>query len=105
MWTHNEETSTVRIESNRSIHLARGKAFRRQELWTDHARVWIDNTKDRDGDPYFKLMTDAPAASSRSARDTIGPFSKDLQLQVEGVLRRCPASVPPEEGGLWGRTS
>lgn len=55
IWSLNQETSVVRIASNRSIHVERGKAFRRQRLWTDHARVWIDETTDSEGDPYFKL--------------------------------------------------
>ena len=59
-WSLNQQTSVVRITSNRSIHVERGKAFRREQLWTDHARFWIEDTKDSDGDPYFKLWMDAP---------------------------------------------
>lgn len=54
------ETSTVRIESDRSIHIDRGKPFARQQLWTDKAAFWIEKTKDSEGDPYFKLMMEAP---------------------------------------------
>ena len=56
----NQETSEVQITSPGSIHIRRGKAFRRQEHWTDRARFWIEDTKDSDGDPYFKLWMDAP---------------------------------------------
>lgn len=88
MWTLNEETSTVRIDSNRSIHVARGKAFRRQKLWTDHARVWIENTKDSDGDPYFKLMMDAPGGKLTIREGHHRSLLEDLQHQIENVLRR-----------------
>ena len=59
-WSMNLEVPVVRITNPRSIHITRGKAFRREELWTDRARFWIEDSKDSDGDAYFKLMMDAP---------------------------------------------
>ena len=59
-WALNQEVSVVRITNPQSIHIRRGKAFRRVEHWTDRARLWIDEEQDSDGDPYFKLKMDAP---------------------------------------------
>ena len=87
-WSLDQETSVVRIRSNRSIHIARGKAFRRRELWTDRARFWIEDTKDSEGDPYFKLMMDAPGGTLVVREGHQRRYLEELQRRVETLLER-----------------
>ncbi|NUT01016.1 MAG: hypothetical protein HOP96_08590 [Sphingomonas sp.] len=87
-WSLNQETSVVRILGNRSIQVERGKAFRRHDLWTDRARFWIEETKDSDGDPYFKLMMDAPGEPLAVREGHQRPVLERLQSEVEEALRR-----------------
>jgi len=88
IWSFNQETSVLQIRSNRSIHIERGKAFRRKELWTDRGRFWIEETEDSDGDPYFKLWMDAPggqlAVREGHQRDKL----ESLKQEMESLLHR-----------------
>ena len=87
-WSFQQETSVVRIKSNQSIHIERGKPFRRQEFWTDRARVWIEDTKDSDGDPYFKLMMDAPGGVLPVREGHQREQLEQLQAEIESALKR-----------------
>jgi hypothetical protein len=85
-WSLNQETSVVRITSNRSIHIERGKAFRRQEHWADRTRLWIEDTEDSDGDPYFKLMMDAPGGPLTMREGHQRELLEFLQAEVEAAV-------------------
>ena len=87
-WSLNQETSVIRITSNRSIHIERGKAFRRQEVWTDRARFWIDEEKDSEGDPYFKLRMDAPGGPLTVREGHQRPALEELSRRIEEALAR-----------------
>ena len=87
-WSLNQETSVVRVTGNRSIHIRRGKAFRRHDLWTDRARFWIVDDKDSEGDPYFKLMMDAPGGQLVVREGHQRSALELLLSEVEAALKR-----------------
>ena len=88
VWSLNQETSVVRVTGNRSIHIRRGKAFRRHDLWTDRARFWILDDKDSEGDPYFKLMMDAPGGKLTVREGHQRPALELLLAELEAALKR-----------------
>ncbi|HEY1143464.1 MAG TPA: hypothetical protein VGE68_05460 [Sphingomicrobium sp.] len=84
----NQEVAVLRIDGPRSIQVERGKAFRRESLWTDHARFWIVESTDSDGDPYFKLTMDAPGGALVVREGHHKPALEDLLKKVEAALKR-----------------
>jgi hypothetical protein len=81
-----QEVAVVRATNPRSIHVERGKAFRRERLWTDHASFWITNTTDSDDDPYFKLVMDAPGGKLVIKEGHYRQPLETLQRQVEAAI-------------------
>ena len=88
IWAMNQEVAQLRITGPRSVHIRRGKAFRRADHWTDRARLWIADSRDSEGDPYFKLMMDAPGGElvvkEGHARDRL----EALREQIETAIGR-----------------
>lgn len=87
LWSFNQEAAELRVTGPRSLHIRRGKAFRRVEHWTDHARFWIVEEKDSDGDPYFKLLMDAPGGKLTVAEGHYRPHLEQLQARIEAAVR------------------
>lgn len=87
-WSLNQETSEVRITAPRSIHIRRGPAFRRAEHWTDRARLWIEDTKDSDGDPYFRLWMDAPGGKLAVREGHRRGGLEQALAEIEGALEQ-----------------
>jgi hypothetical protein len=83
-----QEAIVIRITSPASIYIERGKAFQREERWTDRARLWIEDTKDNDGVPYFKLWMDAPGgplvAKEGSSRGRLEGLQRAIETAVSG---------------------
>jgi len=86
-WSLQQETSVVRVPGPKSIHVRRGKAFRRVDLWTDHARFWIEDTTDSDGDPYFKLWMDAPEGQLTAREGHQRAELEAIKLKLERAIR------------------
>jgi hypothetical protein len=82
----NQETSVIRVTNPASIHVTRGKAFRREEHWVHRARFWIEDTKDSDGDPYFKLMMDAPGGKVTVKEGHSRPRLEALQNRLDAAV-------------------
>jgi hypothetical protein len=85
-WAFSQEYPVIRIPGPGSIHIERGKAFRRQELWTDRARLWIEDTKDSDGDPYFRLWLDSPGRPLAIAEGHDRERLVAVQAKVEAAV-------------------
>lgn len=88
LWSLNVETSVVRVASNRSIHVERGKALRRKEFWTDRARFWIKEQEDSEGEGYFSLMMDAPEGPLAVSEGHQRKRLEELQARLEEALKR-----------------
>lgn len=82
----NQETSVLRVTRAGDLRLVRGKAFRRVEHHATAARFWIEETKDGDGDPYFKLMIDAPDGPLAVKEGHRRARIEALQRRVEAAL-------------------
>ena len=82
----NQEVGKIRIINPGSIHIERGKAFRRVEHWTDRARFWIEDTEDSDGDPCFKLWMDAPGGKLIVSEAHQRPQLEKLQSKIEAAV-------------------
>jgi hypothetical protein len=84
----NQEAIVIKIAGPGSIYIERGKAFQREERWTDRARLWIEDTKDNDGGPYFKLWMGAPGgplvAKEGSSRGRLEGLQRILEAAVSG---------------------
>lgn len=85
-WSFDQEAAVIRITNPGSIHIWRGKAFRREEHWTDRARLWIEDTKDSEGDPYFKLWMDAPGGKLTIKEGHRRVALENLQARVEAAI-------------------
>jgi hypothetical protein len=85
-WAMNQEVCQLTIKGPGSITVTRGKAFRREEHWIDRARFWIEDTKDSDGDPYFKLMTDAPGGKLTVKEGHSRTHLEGLQQRIETAV-------------------
>lgn len=82
----NQEVGVLHITNPASIHIERGKAFRREEHWLPQARFWIEDTKDSDGDPYFKLMMDAPGGKLTIQESHSRARLEELQQRIEAAV-------------------
>jgi hypothetical protein len=84
----NQEAIVIRITGPASIYIERGKAFQREERWTDRARLWIEDTKDNDGAPYFKLWMEAPGgplvAKEGSSRRRLEGLQRAIEVAASG---------------------
>lgn len=85
----NQEASVVRVTDPRSIHVRRGGAFRRRDLWTDHARFWIEETSDSEGLPYFKLLMDAPGGSLAVQEGSSREYLETLEAKIGAATSGC----------------
>lgn len=82
----NQESSIVRITRPGSIHVTRGKAFRREEHWVGRARFWIEDGTDSDGASYFNLMMDAPGGKMTVKEGHRRARLEALQQRLEAAL-------------------
>ncbi len=86
-WTLNLEAGVIRITQPKSIHIKRGKAFRREDHWTDRARFWIEDGKDSDGDLYFKLKMDAPGGDLTIKEGHSRPALEKLLAEIDVAVK------------------
>jgi hypothetical protein len=86
-WAFEQEAAVVRVTSPSSIQVERGKALRRQEHWTTHARFWIEDAKDSDGDPYFRLWMDAPGGKLPVKEGHRRAVLEELQRAAEAAIK------------------
>lgn len=82
----NQEAGVIRITGPGSIHIERGKALRREDHWLPRARFWIEDTKDSEGDPYFKLMMEAPGGPLAVREGHRRQRLEALQRQIEAAV-------------------
>lgn len=83
-----QEAAVIRISGPGSIHVERGNAFRREQRWADRTRLWIEDTVDNDGVPYFKLWMDAPGGrlivKEGSSRKRLEQIQRQIEAAVSG---------------------
>jgi hypothetical protein len=82
----NQETAVIRISNPGGVHVRRGKAFRTEQHRVARARFWIEDTRDGEGDPYFKLMMDAPGGKLAVKEGHSRPRLEALQQRVEAAV-------------------
>jgi hypothetical protein len=81
-----QEVAVVEVRGPGGIAIQRGKAFRREERWTDRTCLWIKDTKDNEGANRFDVWMEAPGGPLRIAQ---GPRRKRLialQQRLESAV-------------------
>lgn len=81
-----QEVAVVTIRAPRSIHIQRGQAFRREERWTDSARLSIKSKKDNDGVNVFELWMEAPGGPLCIAEGQSRHRLELLQERIEAAV-------------------
>jgi hypothetical protein len=88
IWSLDREAAVIRITAPKSIHIQRGKAFRRSAHWTDRADLRIEDAEGTEG-PYFKLWMDAPGGplvvAEGQSRSSIEAIKSRIEVAVEGA--------------------
>jgi hypothetical protein len=91
VWSLNREAAVIRITGPKTIHIRRGKAFRRFEERTDRADLRIEAGEGTEG-PYFELWMAAPGGPLIVAEG-------QQRAAIEAIKSRIEAAVEGSETG------
>jgi hypothetical protein len=88
VWAFHQEIAVIRVTNPGSIHIERGLLWNRVDHWVPSARFWIEEGKDDDGDPYFKLKMDAPGGplvvKEGHGRERLEKLQAEIEAAVSG---------------------
>ena len=92
VWAMNQEIGVLRVAGRGDVHITRGRAFRRVEHRTGTVRLSIEDTKDSEGDPYFKLWIEAPGGPLVVAEGHFREGLEALRQKIETAVSGQPYS-------------
>ena len=85
-WALKQEAGVVRFLGPGSIEIERGMPLRRERHRVSRARLWIEDTQDSEGDPYFKLLLDAPGGKLVVQEGHDRQSLERMQERLEGAI-------------------